>query len=167
MKKIGIFYGSTTGNTEEVAMMIGKRLGVDMSDIHDVADTAPSAVGDYDVMLFGCSTWGDGDMQDGMHDFLDGVMALDLAGKKSAVFGCGDETMAETFCNGVGEMYRMLKNTGVEMIGGDFDTDGYKYDHTDADVNGRIVGLLIDNMNHPDLTAGKVDDWCDSLESVM
>lgn len=167
MKKTGIFYGSTTGNTEDVAMMIGERLGVNPSDIHDVADTAPSAVGNYDVMLFGCSTWGDGDMQDGMHDFLDGVMAMSLAGKKAAVFGCGDESMTETFCNGVGEMYRMLSSTGVEMIGGEFNTDGYKYDHTDADVDGKIVGLLIDNMNHPDLTARKVEQWCDTIKSKM
>ena len=61
----------------------------------------------YDVLIFGCSTWGDGDMQEDMHDFLDGVAAMDLKGKKIALFGCGDDTMSETFCNGVGEMYQI------------------------------------------------------------
>ena len=44
MKKTGIFYGSTTGTTLEVAEMIAKCLGIKESDIHNVATTAPSAV---------------------------------------------------------------------------------------------------------------------------
>ena len=33
---IGIFYGSTTGCTEEVANSIAQQLGVDAADIHNV-----------------------------------------------------------------------------------------------------------------------------------
>lgn len=58
MKKIGIFYGSTTGTTQEVAQQIADCLGVDETDVHDVASTSPSAVGDYDVLIIGASTWG-------------------------------------------------------------------------------------------------------------
>ena len=35
MKSIGIFYGSTTGTTEQVAMEIAEALGVAESDVHD------------------------------------------------------------------------------------------------------------------------------------
>ena len=41
MRKIGIFYGSATGTTADVAKRIAALLGVDDSDVHDVADTAP------------------------------------------------------------------------------------------------------------------------------
>ena len=61
MKKIGIFYGSTTGTTKDVAKKIGEQLGVKPEDIHDVASAAPSMVGDYDVIIIGASTWGDGE----------------------------------------------------------------------------------------------------------
>lgn len=81
MKKIGIFYGSTTGTTEDVAEGIAKRLGVDKKDIHNVADTAPSALGDYDVIVIGASTWNDGDLQEDMATFLDGAGALDQIGR--------------------------------------------------------------------------------------
>ena len=62
MKDIGIFYGSTTGTTEEVAHKLGKLLGVSDEDIHNVADTAPSVLGDYRLMVLGSSTWGSGEL---------------------------------------------------------------------------------------------------------
>ena len=163
MKKTGIFYGSTTGNTELVAHTIAENLKLAHEDVYDVAKSSPSDVAPYDVLIFGCSTWGDGDMQEDMHDFLDGVAAMDHKGKKIALFGCGDDTMSETFCNGVGEMYRMLQPTGAEFFG-DFNTDGYEYDHTSADVDGKTVGLLIDNMNHEKYTADRIGKWVKELD---
>ena len=40
----GVFYGSATGTTAEVAKKIGELLGVSPDDIHNVADTAPSVI---------------------------------------------------------------------------------------------------------------------------
>lgn len=162
MKKIGIFYGSTTGVTEQVAGQIAKELGVGQEDVHDVSKTKPSDAGEYEVLLFGASTWGDGDLQDDMHDFLDGVGEFDLEGRYVAVFGCGDESMTDTFCNGVGQMYDVLSKTGADMIGG-FDADGFDFSHSDAVRDGKAVGLLIDNVNHEDLTAGKIARWTDQI----
>ena len=36
MNKIGVFYGSTTGTTEDVAHRIAEKLNVPQGDIHDV-----------------------------------------------------------------------------------------------------------------------------------
>ena len=81
MKKIGVFYGSTTGTTKEVACKIAGQLGVKPEDVHNVASAAPSSLGDYDVIIIGASTWGDGDLQEDMATFLDGAQALDLRDK--------------------------------------------------------------------------------------
>ena len=78
--KTGIFYGSATGTTAQIAEKIGKLLNVDSADIHDVANTAPSEVGKYDVLIMGSSTWGDGELEDDWYDFIAGVEALDLKG---------------------------------------------------------------------------------------
>lgn len=166
MKKIGIFYGSTTGNTETVARQIAADLNVADQDIYDVSKTAPSAVGPYDVILMGCSTWGDGDMQEDMHDFIDGLSAVDLSGKMGALFGCGDESMTETFCNAVGEMYDKLSKTGLKYIG-QFNSDGFEYDHSEAVRNGHAVGLMIDNVNHPELTDAKISSWTDEIRQQI
>ena len=39
MKKIGIFYGSTTGTTESVAEQIASHLGVGSSEVYNVGNT--------------------------------------------------------------------------------------------------------------------------------
>lgn len=164
MDKIGIFYGSTTGNTAEVAKMIAEQLGVADADVHDVAKTAPSAVAPYSLIILGSSTWGDGDLQDDFSDFLDGLAAVDLKGKRVAIFGCGDESMTDTFCNAVGTIYKRMQPTGATFVGS-FNTDGYEFDHSDAVVDGKAEGLLIDQVNHPEMTTERVKEWCAELKA--
>lgn len=166
-KKIGIFYGSTTGNTAEVANKIAQDLGVAAADIHDVANTAPSQVAPYDVLLLGSSTWGSGELQDDWYDFLNGLSVLDLKGKKIGLFGCGDETMSDTFCGAVGILFERLQKTGAEFIGEGFGTKGYDYAETPADIGGKIVGLLIDNVNHPDTVDERVKEWTDIVKKEI
>lgn len=160
MKKTGIYYGSSTGTTKDVAGRIGKILGIAEEDIHDVAKSSPDSVADYDVLIMGTSTWGVGDLQDDWYDFADGVQALDLHGKKIALFGCGDETMSETFCGAVGELYDRFQQTGAEFIGA-YDTDGYTFTKSAAvrGKDGKAVGLLLDEVNHPEMTDFRLRSW--------
>lgn len=162
--KIGIFYGSTTGTTAEVARKIAKVIGVADADVHDVAFTGPSALGDYDLIIAGSSTWGSGDMQDDMASFADGVKALSLRGKTVAVFGCGDDTMRTTFCSAVGELYRVFEGTGAKMVGS-FNGMGYDYESTGAQIDDRIVGLVLDENNHADLTDRRIAEWTAKVEN--
>lgn len=158
MAKIGIFYGSTTGYTADLANRIALKLGVNMDDVHDVAKAAPSDLGKYDILLLGCSTWGAGDMQENWEDFVNGAEALSLRGKKVALFGCGDETMSDTFCNAIGELYDRMQGTGAEFIGA-FNADGFHFNNSKAYIDGRYVGLMIDEINHADLTDARIDAW--------
>lgn len=162
--KIGIFYGSTTGTTAEVARKIAKVIGVADADVHDVASTGPSALGDYDLIIAGSSTWGSGDVQDDMASFVDGVKALSLRGKTVAVFGCGDDTMRNTFCNAVGELYRVFEGTGAKMVGS-FNGLGYDYESTGAQIDDKIVGLVLDENNHADLTDRRIAEWTAKVEA--
>lgn len=163
MKKIGIFYGSTMGTTRGVAYEIAKALGVATGDVHDVAKTAPSEVAPYDVLVMGSSTWGAGDMQDAWYDFLDGLQALDLHDKEIALFGLGDESMHDTFCNAVGDLYDRLKDTGAAFIGA-YPADCYDYASTNAERDGRIIGLLLDNVNHENMTADRINGWAAEIK---
>lgn len=164
MKKIGIFYGTTTGNTREVAIEIANRLGVDLADVRDVSASAPSDVAPYDVLLLGASTWGPGDLQADMATFTDGLCVLDLSSKMVALFGCGSTAHKNTFCNAVGEMYHKLHDTHAEFFG-HFNNDGYTYEHSRADFEGLVLGLCIDNANHADMTPKRIADWCKIIEA--
>ena len=117
MRKIGIFFGSTTGTTETVAEMIGGKLSVAASDIYNVADADPSKVTDYDYLILGSSTWSDGKLQDDWHDFLDDIKNKDLSGKKVALFGCGDAYgYSATFCEAMVIIRNGLLGTGCVFI---------------------------------------------------
>lgn len=162
--KTGIYYGSATGTTAEIARRIASMTGVSDADIHDVADTAPHTAGDYDLLILGSSTWGNGELEDDWYDFIDGLRALDLTGKKIALFGCGDETMSDTFCNAVGILYDRLKDTGATFIG-EFPADEYHFDKSAASDGAVMRGLLLDEVNHPELTTARLRSWTELIKS--
>ncbi len=165
MKKTGIFYGTNTGTTEDVAHRIAKELGVADADIHNVADTAPDVLGDYDVIVIGTPTWGSGEIQEDFYDFLDGAQVLDLKGHKIALFGLGDESMYDTFCNGLGTLYDKLKDTGADFVAVP-DAKPYHYAHSTALRDGHFVGMVLDEQNHPELTDARIASFALAVESL-
>lgn len=165
--KTGIFYGSSTGTTADIAKRIAKELGVADTDVMDVSKVGPSKMGDYDLLVLGSSTYGSGELQDDWYDMLDGAEKLDLTGKKIAVFGCGDESMSDTFCNAVGIIYNRMKQTGATMVG-TFNTYPYEFDRSEAVPvpGGEAVGLLIDEIDHPEATDKRIKEWCEILKKA-
>lgn len=166
MAKIGIYYGSTTGNTQEVAEEIAKKLDVAKADLHDVSNASADFAA-YDTILFGSSTLGMGDLQDDWDSFIDKVKAADLSGKKVALFGCGDSSSySDTFCDAVGKIYDVVKDKGCQIIG-QVNSEGYTYDSSEALVNGQFAGLLIDNDNESDQTDQRIACWVEDLKKAI
>lgn len=158
MKKYGIYYGSATGTTRDIAGKIAKLLNVDSADIHDVASASPTTVGNYETLILGTSTWGSGDIEDDWYDFIAAIEPMYLGGKRIALFGVGDETMSDTFCSAVGKLYDRLQDTKATFVG-EFNVDGYEFEHSDAVRDGKAIGLLLDETNHPDLTDARLKEW--------
>ncbi|MDE5941497.1 MAG: flavodoxin [Muribaculaceae bacterium] len=160
MKKIGIFYGSMTGTTADIARRIARLLEVKEKDVHDVGQTAPSEVAGYDILVLGSSTWNNGELEEEWADFIAGLQVIDLRGKQIALFGCGDETMSDTFCSAVGELHNRLKDTGAEFIA-PYNTIGYSFTASLAKPDDALeaYGLLLDEVNHPELTAPRLAGW--------
>jgi flavodoxin I len=57
MKKIGLFYGSTTGNAENVANIIADKIGREKVEIFNVADIDIAELQNFDNLILGTSTW--------------------------------------------------------------------------------------------------------------
>lgn len=164
MKKIGIFYGSSTGTTESLANTIASKLGVQAADVHDVAKVTPDMVGAYDLLVLGTSTWGDGELQDDWYDGVKTFKSCDLKGKDVALFGCGDsESYGDTFCDGIGVLYEELKDTGCTFVGNQVDPSDYNYSSSIAVVGGKFVGLPLDEVNESDKTEARIDEWVKDL----
>lgn len=166
MSKIGIYYGSTTGNTQEVAEEIAKKLEVSKADLHDVAK-ANTDFSAYDVILFGSSTLGLGDLQDDWEYYIDKVKAADLNGKKVALFGCGDSSSySDTFGDALSKIYSVIKSKGCQLIG-KVSTEGYTFDSSESVVDGEFLGLLIDNDNESNLTVQRIAIWTEDLKKAI
>jgi flavodoxin I len=164
MSKIGIFYGSSGGNTKEIATRIASKLGVVMADIQDVASAKANDLAPYDVLLFGSSTWGFGDLQDDWEGFIRVLSSVDLSGKKVALFGCGDSSSyPDTFCDALGTIYQAVKDRAT--IVGFTDTDGYTFDASASVVDNRFVGLAIDEENESNLSEARINHWIENLKS--
>lgn len=167
MKKIGIFYGSTTGTTESLAEQIASLLGVNTKDVHNVGTTDAKIAEDYDTLLLGSSTWGSGELQDDWYDFLEKLADSHLTGKKIALFGCGDAmSFGSTFCDALGTIYEKLQDKGSSFIGAT-DPSDYSYDSSTAEIDGQLVGLLIDENNEPDKTEKRIQNWTDQLKKEI
>lgn len=168
MKKIGIFYGSSTGTCEDLANRIAGKLEVPATDVYSADKLAADKVKDFDVLILGSSTWGDGDLQDDWYDGVKELKSADLSGKLVALFGCGDsESYGDTFCDAIGVLYENLKNTGCTFIGDNVSTEGYSFSSSVAVTDGHFVGLALDDVNESDKTDQRIDAWVSGLKSNL
>ncbi len=166
MKKIGIFYGSSTGTCEGLAEQLAGELGVAGNDVHSAGNLTADLVNAYDVLLLGTSTWGDGELQDDWYDAVKVLQGMDLHGKEIALFGCGDsESYGDTFCDGMGILYEDLKGTGCTFLGSGVSTEDYGFSSSIAVVDGCFVGLALDDVNESDKTANRISTWVADLKN--
>lgn len=167
MEKIGIYFGSTTGTTEEIASKIAEKLGLESEHVHEVSHLSDENIANYEVLLLGTSTWGCGELQDDWYDAIDLLKKADLSNKTIAFFGCGDsDSYADTFCDGMGLIYEDLKDKGCRFIGS-ISPEGYTYDASIAVIDNHFIGLAIDEMNEPEQTDERIEKWAVQLQNEM
>ena len=164
MKKTVVIYGSTTGSCEDYANRIASKLG---ADVFNVTDVDSGKVEAYDNLLLGTSTWGEGDVQD---DWYDGVKVLEsanLKGRTVAIFGCGDAMgYPDSFCGGMAEIYRALKDSGANILGM-VNAGDYNYGSSQAVIDGKFVGLAIDINETDSKTEERIDKWIEEIKPSL
>ena len=166
MAKIGLFFGTQTGNTESAAETIQTELGGDgVVDMKDVADVEVEELSEYEYLIIGCPTWNVGELQgdwDGLFDDLDSV---DFSGKKVAYFGAGDQVgYSDNFQDAMGILEEKISSLGGKTVGS-WPTDGYDHSESKAEKNGKFVGLALDEDNQPELTDNRIKAWVAQLKS--
>ncbi len=166
MKTIGIFYGSTMGNTQSVAESIAAKLGIEKSNLKEVSSISPNELINYDVLFLGSSTWGDGDLQDDWDgNFINQFAQLNLSGKEVAVFGAGDSSSySDTFCDAIGIIAEAAEKAGAKIVGQGVDVSDYSFDTSKAIKNGAFCGLPIDADNEDNKTEQRVSRWVEQLK---
>ncbi|MDQ1145783.1 flavodoxin I [Bacillus sp. SORGH_AS 510] len=107
--KIAIVYTSNTGNTEELVNLIQQlfiQKKVDVS-LFRISQFSIHNLNDYDAVIVGTYTWGDGNIPQEMMAIYHGFESLDLKNLITAVVGTGDSGYPK-FCGAVDDFKDML-----------------------------------------------------------
>ncbi len=167
MAKIGIFYGTTSGVTEEIATALRDKLGEDLCDLYSMEEDFDefNDLLEYDYLLLGCSTWGAGEVQNDWREplFEMEMEKPDFSGKTIALFGPGDHVShGKHFVGALGIMYDNFKALGATIVGA-VPTDDYSFEHSPAIRDGEFVGLPLDEVNESEKTEERLDRWIETL----
>ena len=161
MAKVGIFFGSTTGVTEDIAHKIAEK--IDGAEVFNI-DGNEDKLEDFDVLLLGTSTWGFGDLQDDWAAVVDDLASKDFSGKKVGYFGSGDQgTFSDTFMDGIAIIDEEIQKTGATIIG-KTSVEGYEFNESRAVKNGEFLGLALDEVNQSELTDERIDAWVEQIQ---
>ncbi|MEN6336738.1 MAG: flavodoxin [Phycisphaerales bacterium] len=167
MAKIGLFYGSTTGNTVKGAELIRNAFGADNVDLVDVGIESSQELKKYDVLILGTSTWHWGGLQDEWALFEDYLTRDILKGKKVAFFGLGDQKRyPDHFVDGMGLLYEKVKPLGVKVVGL-WPKEGYNYEASAAELGEHLVGLALDEDSEPQKTEERINQWVRQLKNEL
>lgn len=160
--KIGVFYGSTNGNTQEAAEKIAQYFDAQTYDVGKLKGVEELLASD--VLILGTSTWYDGELQDDWESYLSEFKKADLSGKFVAFFGLGDqEGYGSDFVSGMRFIYDIVREKGAKTLG-TWEDVGYSYDNSASIIDGKFIGLALDEDNQDELSDGRIEQWCKQLK---
>lgn len=166
VRTIGIFYGSTTGNTEEAADELGRVLCAGSEATVravSVSGLDPARLLDFDALIIGCPTWDEGELQRDWALLQRRLGELSLAGKPVALFGSGDSLCyPETFQDAQGILAEELLGRGARLIG-KWPTDGYTFTASRGVVDNHFYGLALDTDDSWSLARARIGTWASQL----
>ena len=163
MAKIGLFYGTDTGNTERVSKRIKELLeakaGPGEVDLLEIYKKKKDDMARYDLLVLGMPTWYDGELQGDWEEYIAEMQQIDFTGKKVAFFGLGDQYgYASYFCDALGVFSEIVEKQGGTLVG-TWPAAGYEHDFSKAQRGDIFVGLCLDTDNQDELTEERVSQW--------
>lgn len=164
MSKTAIFFGPLDGAVNRVADKVKSAIGEDKVVMVPVKDASVADLEKYDKIIFGISTVG----KESWHatysnvdwaKFMPEISKTTYEGKTIAIFGLGDHvTYAHSFVDHIGLLARLLMENNATLVG-QVPIDGYEYEESTAEVDGKFLGLPVDEDFEPELTDERVENW--------
>ena len=172
MSKIGLFFGPEKGSVHRVAEKVKAALGEQNVEMISVNDAQQSDLDKFDKIVFGISTvgketWDSNYSNTDWSKFFPNISKVDYSGKTVAIFGLGDHvTYSSHFVNAIGVLAKELLKNGATIVG-EVDPSGYEFDESEAVVEGKFIGLPIDEDFEPELTDERVANWVNILKPAF
>lgn len=172
MAKVGVFFGTDTGNTRRIAKDISTALGSALAAKPvNVRNASVDDMLAYDTLILGVPTYGEGQLPGlstgnattSWEEFLPTLAGRDFSGKKVAIYGLGNQKSYPTeFVDAMFYLYEQFGHCGATLIGA-WATDGYHFKQSKAVIDDRFVGLALDQENQKELTPARLEAWLASL----
>ncbi|EGW20248.1 flavodoxin [Methylobacter tundripaludum] len=172
MAKVGVFFGTDTGNTRRIAKDITTALGSAIAAKPvNIRNAAVADLQAYDTLILGTPTYGEGQLPGlstgnattSWEEFLPTLAGQDFSGKKVAIYGLGNQkSYPVEFVDAMFYLYEQFKQCSATLIGA-WDTEGYNFKNSKAVVDDRFVGLVLDQENQKELTPERLDTWLKML----
>lgn len=169
MANIGLFFGTQTGNTEEIAGAIAAAFGGDAVEVFDIADVEVEELGKFENLIIGCPTWNDGELQSDWEEKFDELDDVDFSGKTVAYFGAGDQiNYSENFQDAMGMLEEKIAGLGGKTVG-KWPTEGYDHEESKAerDDGKNFVGLALDEDNESEMTGDRIATWVAQIKPAF
>merc|ERR1712032_318943 len=129
--EVGLFYSTSTGNTEAAADWIKQKFGGEITDPTDIGEVDLSDLEGYSSLIVGAPTWNTG----------------------------ADEGRSGTAWDEViEEVNSAMKDAGATMVGF-VDPSGYDFAESKSVIDGKFCGLPLDEDNESDMTEDRVAAW--------
>jgi flavodoxin I len=154
--------------------MIKKRYDDDtMADPVNVNRTTPEDFAAYSHLILGTPTLGDGVLpglsadceSESWEEFLPKLEGQDFSGKTVALYGLGDQVgYGDEFLDAMMELHSFFAERGARLVGS-WPTEGYEFEHSEAVVDGKFVGLALDLDNQSGLTEERLNTWLQSISA--
>jgi flavodoxin I len=163
MKKIGLFYGTTGGRTTGVVDEFDFNLR-DEVEIFNVANGIEK-IKEFDNLILVTPSYGFGELEAHWEAVIEDLKKIDLTDKTLALVGLGSQTtFGESFVGALEVLYKIIIKNGGKIIGLT-STDGYHFEECEAIVEGKFMGLVLDEENQDDMTPDRIYEWLEIIKT--
>jgi len=165
MSKTGIFYSFNSTKTAKTAEKIVQEFEPEFNVQKVNAEELNEELFlSFNNLILGVPTWFDGELPIYWDEFVPALEDMNLKGKTIAIFGLGNQVeYPENFGDAVGIMAELVTNRGAKLVGLT-STEGYTYESSRAEVDGKFLGLVLDQETQPRLTKERISGWVKDLK---
>ena len=162
-ERAAVVYCSTTGATRHAAERIVSELS-DLSEgpfdleTMDLADLLGVR-----ALILGVPTVQAGRLPVAWRSALEHLHRGSFRGKLVALFGVGDARgYPASFVDSMGLLHSELANRGARFVGG-WSVEGYRMLRSAAVIDGRFVGLALDEGGEPEASLSRIRAWTSQI----
>ncbi|MFN8286224.1 MAG: flavodoxin [Chitinophagales bacterium] len=163
MAKIGLFYGTDTGNTERISKrikeVIDAKLGEGTVDVLEIYKKKAEDMDKYDTLILGMPTWYDGELQGDWESFIPEMEKINFGTKKVAFFGLGDQYGYASYFIDALQLFAEIVEKNNGKLYGLWPVAGYEHDYSKAQRGDYFLGLALDVDNQDELTEERIQKW--------